>query len=277
MSTADRVYEEPEAKLDEGEVFEDPFKDEDVVDEVDDTVEDTDDPTQDESPEPEKFRGKSREDIIESYMNAERELGRKNSEVGELRKLADDFIRQQLNVDNSTTSKAVKKKEVDVDYLLEDPSHAIEELVNDNPRLKALEEELNKAKIEKSKAAFQGKHNDWQETLASQDFQEWVTASPVRQKMLMEADKNYDYYLADDLFSTYKDLRGAKVDEVKAKAAAKRKSDMKKAGGERSTSGETAKKVYRRKDLIRLKIEDRARYDAMAEDIYLAYQEGRVR
>jgi hypothetical protein len=42
-------------------------------------------------------------------------------------------------------------------------------------------------------------------------------------------------------------------------------------------SGESGKKVYRRADLIRLKMTDPQRYDALSDDITRAYQEGRVR
>jgi hypothetical protein len=52
---------------------------------------------------------------------------------------------------------------------------------------------------------------------------------------------------------------------------------MKAAAVETNGSGESSKKVYRRSDLIRLKIKDPARYESMQDEIYAAYTEGRVR
>ena len=42
-------------------------------------------------------------------------------------------------------------------------------------------------------------------------------------------------------------------------------------------TGESSKRVYRRADLIRLKMNDPARYDALSDEIMSAYQEGRVK
>ena len=42
-------------------------------------------------------------------------------------------------------------------------------------------------------------------------------------------------------------------------------------------TGESSRKVFRRADLIKLKMTDPARYDAMSDEIMAAYAEGRVR
>jgi hypothetical protein len=42
-------------------------------------------------------------------------------------------------------------------------------------------------------------------------------------------------------------------------------------------TGETSKKVYRRADLIRLRLENPDRYDALSDEIMKAYSEGRVK
>jgi hypothetical protein len=42
-------------------------------------------------------------------------------------------------------------------------------------------------------------------------------------------------------------------------------------------TGEGSKRVYRRADLIRLKMTDPARYDALSDEIMQAYAEGRVK
>ena len=42
-------------------------------------------------------------------------------------------------------------------------------------------------------------------------------------------------------------------------------------------AGESSRKVYRRADLIKLKLTDPSRYEALQDDILAAYAEGRVK
>ncbi len=53
---------------------------------------------------PSKFANKSTEEIIDSYTNLEKELGRKAQEVGELRKLSEKALQDGIS------SKDIKKK-----------------------------------------------------------------------------------------------------------------------------------------------------------------------
>ena len=52
---------------------------------------------------PSKFQGKSMGDIVSSYENLEKELGRKGQEIGELRKLTDGILQQQLTTNQNGT------------------------------------------------------------------------------------------------------------------------------------------------------------------------------
>jgi hypothetical protein len=52
---------------------------------------------------------------------------------------------------------------------------------------------------------------------------------------------------------------------------------MKAAQVDTGGSGESSKRVYRRADLIRLKMNDPARYEALNDEILSAYAEGRVK
>ncbi len=44
---------------------------------------------------PEKYQGKSLEEVVQMHQEAEKLLGRQSSEVGELRKVVDDYIASQ--------------------------------------------------------------------------------------------------------------------------------------------------------------------------------------
>jgi hypothetical protein len=56
-----------------------------------------------------------------------------------------------------------------------------------------------------------------------------------------------------------------------------RDAQMKTAMVNTAGTGETSKKVYRRADLIRLRLENPDRYDALQDEIMKAYSEGRVK
>jgi hypothetical protein len=51
---------------------------------------------------PEKYRGKSPKEIAMMHQEAERLIGKQGSEVGELRKVVDDYIRAQTAKDLKT-------------------------------------------------------------------------------------------------------------------------------------------------------------------------------
>lgn len=253
----------------EGEVFSD-MSEEDNSDESLDTLENI----ITEKEVPSKFKGKELDDVIHSYTELEKELGRKNNEVGELRKLTDDILKQQLEPEITK-----KENQIDLDDILENPNETITKIATDanDSRISALEKQLQQARVAEQKAGFEGKHNDWDSVLNSTDFQSWVTGSPVRQKMFAEANQAYDYATLDEVFSLYKDVRGAVKEQAEEKAVTKRKKALRNTSVEKGSTGEVSKKVYRRADLIRLKQTNPNRYNDMAEDIMLAYQEGRVR
>ena len=46
---------------------------------------------------PEKYKGKSLEDIVKMHQEAEKLIGRQAQEVGEVRRLADELLKQQLS------------------------------------------------------------------------------------------------------------------------------------------------------------------------------------
>ena len=56
-----------------------------------------------------------------------------------------------------------------------------------------------------------------------------------------------------------------------------RKQNLKAVGVDSGGTGESTKRVYRRADLIRLKMTDPGRYEALSDEIMQAYQEGRVK
>lgn len=219
---------------------------------------------------PEKFRGKSAADIAEAYENLEKELGRKGQEIGELRKLTDEFLQQQLSQPTS--------KEPEVDFF-DDPEQAVRKIINDDPRFKEIERQTQAQQAAMSVQQLQQAHPDFQEVVQNPDFQKWVSGSKIRQQLFKAAD-SYNFDAANELLTNFKERQLiSKTQEVEAQKESKRKSALKTGKGVSRTSGESTagKKIYRRTDLVRLKQTDPDRYDALADEIYAAYAEGRVK
>ena len=220
---------------------------------------------------PEKYREKSLDEIVKMHQEAEKLIGKQAQEVGEVRKLADELIKQNLGSRQQT-----RQEEPEVDFF-ENPQKAVQRTVDNHPDILAarqVTQEMKRAQIQQRLAQ---EHPDFGEIAKEQDFANWVKSSPVRIKIFEQADAGYDYDSANELLSTYKQLRTVKSKQVSDDGEVTRKQNLKAVGVDVGGSGESSKKVYRRADLIRLKMQDPNRYDALSDEIMAAYQEGRVR
>jgi hypothetical protein len=221
---------------------------------------------------PDKYRGKSLDDIIKMHQEAEKLIGKQAQEVGEVRKLADDLLKQQL----STTQQATTKEETEVDFF-EDPKKAVLNAVEKHPDVLAAKEAALRLKRMEAQAKLQAKHPDLADIVQNSEFVEWVKASPTRMKLYTEADTQFDTEAADELLSTFKELKTIRQKQSKQDGDAVLQQNMKAAAVDTGGTGESSKKVYRRADLIRLRMTDPARYEALSEEIMRAYAENRVK
>lgn len=228
---------------------------------------------------PSKFAGKSQQEIIDSYTNLEKELGRKAQEVGELRKLSDSFLQAEVartsNPQNNTPLET--EDNADVDFF-DDPNKAVNDMIEKHPRFQEFQRFQAQQAQAGAKAQLEQKHPDFTDVVQDKAFQEWVQDSPIRMQMFQAAD-SYNFDAANELLSNWKDRSMiSKTQEVKQQAETNRKDALKAGSTEsRSSSGSSAGgKTYRRADLIRLKMENPNRYEALEDDIFAAYADGRV-
>ena len=160
-----------------------------------------------------------------------------------------------------------------MDTLLDDPNTAINDLLSSQPRLKAIEDSLAQSTIDKNRQSFESVHPDWQDIVRSDSYENWIKASPVRERMFKEADKNYDYEVGSEMIQLFKDTQSVN----KQASEVKRKTALKDATLETGSTGESSTKIYRRTDLIELRMKDPDKFDALQPEILLAYSEGRVK
>ena len=231
-----------------------------------------------ESSVPDKFAGKSPEEIIESYQNLEKELGRKAQEVGELRKLSDSFLQAELSRNSQAQSTPKETQEEPTDFF-DDPNAAVNKAIENHPKFQEFQRFQAQQAQTAAKTQLEAAHPDYADIVSNSDFQEWVQGSKIRQQLFQAADA-YNFDAANELISNWKDRAMInKTQEVNQAEEAKRKGALKAGKAEsRASSGSTSgKKTYKRSDLIRLKMTDPLKYESMADDIYAAYAEGRVK
>ncbi len=95
--------------------------------------------------------------------------------------------------------------------------------------------------------------------------------------MAQEADRNFDVDAADELYSTWKALKGTQVRKMDAAEKETRNKVLRSASVDTGGSGESSKKIYRRADLIQLQLRKPQEFEARRAEIEQAYYEGRVR
>jgi len=221
---------------------------------------------------PEKYRDKSLEDIIRMHQEAEKLIGKQAQEVGEVRKLADELIKQNLG----SKQQQVKEEEPEVDFF-ENPQKAVQTTIEKHPDVLAARQASMEFRRMQTQQKLTQEHPDFTQVVSDSDFQTWVKSSPVRLALYAKADAEFDFDSANELLSTFKQLRGVKAKQAEQSSDASRAKNMKAAQVDVGGSGESSKRVYRRADLIRLKMTDPARYDALSDEIMQAYAEGRVK
>lgn len=227
---------------------------------------------------PEKYQGKSLEEIVQMHQEAEKLLGRQSSEVGELRKVVDDYIQTQLSQQQTPQPQAVQSEDDDELDFFTDPKKAISKAIENHPKIREAEEYTQKYRKQTALAQLQSKHPDMQSIIQDAKFAEWVKGSKIRTQLFVQADQQYDYDAADELFTLWKE-RNQVVQQTASVEKQARKQALKAANtGSAKGSAETArKKVYRRADIIKLMRTDPERYASLSDEIFKAYAEGRVK
>lgn len=224
---------------------------------------------------PEKFQGKSIEDIVASYENLEREFGRKNNTIGEQRKLIDQLIALERPKEAE-----VEEETLDADALLDDPNAAIQKAIENNPTLKAIQERLESRDRATAQEAFMTKHPDAESLFKDAEFAKWITKNPTRQKMFVDADANYDFATVSDILDDWKEIHPSKTTEESD--ASEDSGDVEQAAKDLTTETKTKaqakkRKIYSRSYIVNMMVNDPEQYERRKEEFRKAYEDGRVR
>jgi hypothetical protein len=249
-----------------------------------DTVE-TPEPEESQEPDiPEKYRGKSVQDLVQMHQELERFSGKQSAEVGEtrrevneLRELVDGYIQTELSNKQAPQSQQEDDNKDDVDFFV-DPQSAVNRAIDNHPKIKEAEAYTQQYRQQAALSQIKSSHPDMESILQDPKFAEWIKGSKVRTQLFVQADQGYDYDAANELFNLWKEKNQVVQQTAQAEKVA-RQSAVKSAstGNARGSAEGSRKKVYRRADIIKLMKSDPDRYNAISDEILQAYAEGRVR
>jgi len=222
---------------------------------------------------PEKYRGKTAKEIIAMHQEAEKLIGKQGGEVGDLRRVVDDFIKTQTSKDLKTQETETESD--DEDWYI-DPKSSVRKAIDNHPAIREAKTASTQMKRQEVLSRLAVEYPDYMDTVQSDSFAEWIKSSKVRTELFARAESQFDYDSANELLGNWNERQNitktatetSKVDRQQQLKAA----DL----GSSGSSGQVSKKKYRRSDIIKLMQTDPERYSAQSDEILQAYADGRV-
>jgi len=227
-------------------------KQDQLTSEIDEAAKGTENRQSDNSPLPERFKGKTAEEIAHSYEELERLSSRQGNDLGVMRKTMDEFIKLQSGI--TSQPEPVDAKPASIDDLYADADAVIRRVVKEETgtRIEQLENQLAKARLDTGMNEFDTKYPGWRKEAESQEFRDWVLQSNYRVRMAQAADQRGDIVAAEDLVVMWRDRKDAKVtqDNVQRDKAL-RNATLEQSGPESPYIGES----YSRADVVRATVQ----------------------
>lgn len=222
---------------------------------------------------PVRLKGKGLPQVYQEFSGLEREFSRQGNELGEARSL----LRQALEAGLSSNRAKDSEEEPDPtdDEFVANPTASLKKFLT--KELKPLQDAVLSAEQRAAMVEFEAKRPGYQEEVADPQFQEWVKAKPSRIRLFKRA-ASFDMEAADDLFEIWDATKpAADADEPVDKKKAIRRITTETGAAGKNVTGKSGKKIYKSTELMRLRIQDRERYNEMGPEIRAAFAEGRVR
>ena len=235
---------------------------------------------------PEKFRGKSQEEIIQSYQELESRMGKQSNELGELRRTFDAFVKSELEnrrdrlLDDNLNQQPTNHDTLDGGL---DPRNQSSDFLAGNDQGGTdnnVSRELAELRRERFLEKMGNAHPKFKETIKDEAFRDWVVESNLRQELYMRGDQGYDFDASNELFTLWEEKQqrekaDADAQAEKEKAAADAEFDSAKMDVG-TPANPSSKQRYRRSDIRALMQNNPTRYQELQDEIMAAYREGRV-
>ena len=193
------------------------------------------------------------EAMIEENNNLKKKLGDQGNEIGQLRKVTDQLLQQQVS----------KVEESD---FYSDPLEK---------EIKSVRNEIGSMKTEARLRELESRHPGFRELGGNEAFINWATSTPYRSTLASRAD-SMDLDAAEELLTAWEESQQS-ANQAHQEQREKRTNDLKAASMEKGSAGGGRKQYFSRTELINLRINNPQKYEAMLPEIKAAYLEGRVR
>lgn len=233
---------------------------------------------------PDKYTGKTVDDLIKMHQNAEKVISRQGQEVSQIRRLSDEI----LNLKKPTTQATEERKPVTVEALLNDPEKAIRDAVaNSDVGKRAENAEARVVALEAgiTERDFVSKHKEFAADINDPAFTTWVNKNPLRQALANRTAQK-DFTAATnlwDLWEEHKEIIGGKPGTQVAGGDKRTVPSTVKASPSENLRG---KPTYSRAKLMELRMKVQAGHPAslarwndphFQEKLNNAYAENRVK
>lgn len=233
---------------------------------------------------PEKFKGKTAEDIAKSYVELEKHQGSLNNQLGDYRSMTDRFLSLEEKRVADLGKAGVEPYEIDPTELLANPEKVLEEYFEhrkgNDTEYTELQDRLDRIEGQVGQSSIQAKHADANDITADPAFQAWVNSNSVRMEIAQSAVQNKDIDKLDYLLTGWKESNPGTADtstdtpqRTELQNARRVSTETTSASG--NTSTDSGKRFSRRK-LVHLKMSNPDEYAAMSDEILLAYSQKRV-
>ena len=197
---------------------------------------------------------------------AEEYQGRQSNDIGTLRSQVDQLIQAQLG----QQAQPAPEPE-DEPSFFEDPETAVGRQIENHPLVQEARATSAQYKAEMAQQRLLRAHPDMNEILADPKFAAYVQASPMRVRMLQDANTKLDVEAASELFDNWKQVKGVAQQTVSAE---KQQRDKAKAAASVSSAPASSAPApvvkYRRSEIIDFMNIDPDRYLSMAVEFLAA-------
>jgi hypothetical protein len=227
---------------------------------------------------PERFVGKTPEEIAQSYEELSQLSSRQANDLGTMRQTVDNILQSN----SSQQEPLVEREPISVDDVYDNPGNAIQRGIDESPindRITQLENDLVAARQQTRLTSLDGKFEGWQEIVQSPEFINWAGESPYRTRLVAAAN-DWDMDAAEDVLTMYTESQNISAN----RADAEREGQLTNAGLESGTAEVNyGEPTFSRAELLQHRInakhgiQESVTYMAVnADAIAIAYEGGNI-
>jgi hypothetical protein len=217
---------------------------------------------------PDRFKGKTVEEMYQIFANAEKRIGTLAHDLGQQRQMTDQLLQMKrendLRANGATQQQQQAATAVTASDLLENPKQALDKYfeAKESGTVNELRQRLATQESLMAQTSFVTKHPDWQEHTNDPAFVEWARQTPWRSNLAASAAQN-NLQAADALLTEYKAYQPLlRQTNESTNLAAARKVGLERSAGAGDATSQASGPIIRRRDSMALRISDPDRYES---------------